>query len=64
MGRESGERKQFWGDTVIALPENATESWRNVLIGERVILQKNGEHAMVRVADALSQFPVALLSSE
>jgi (1->4)-alpha-D-glucan 1-alpha-D-glucosylmutase len=64
MGRESGERKQFWGDTVIALPENAAESWRNVLIGGRVILQKNGEHAMVRVADALSQFPVALLSSE
>jgi (1->4)-alpha-D-glucan 1-alpha-D-glucosylmutase len=64
MGRESEERKQFWGNTFIALPENTTETWRNVLTGEHVIAQKSDERAMVRVAEALSQFPVALLSSE
>ncbi len=64
MEPESGGRKKFWGNTSVALPVNAAESWRSVLTGESVIVQKNGEGAMVRVADALSQFPVALLSSE
>jgi (1->4)-alpha-D-glucan 1-alpha-D-glucosylmutase len=64
MDRESGERTKFWGNTFLALPENAAEAWRNVLTSESVIAQKSREHSMVRVADALSQFPVALLSSE
>jgi maltooligosyltrehalose synthase len=64
MDRESGERTKFWGNTFLALPENAAETWRNVLTSESVIAQKSKEHSMVRVADALSQFPVALLSSE
>jgi (1->4)-alpha-D-glucan 1-alpha-D-glucosylmutase len=64
MERESNGQKKFWGNTSVALPEDAAETWRNVLTGESVIVQKNGERAMVRVADALSQFPVALLSSE
>jgi (1->4)-alpha-D-glucan 1-alpha-D-glucosylmutase len=64
IDREAGEQTKFWGNTFIALPENAAETWRNVLTNESVVAQKIGERAMVRVADALRQFPVALLSSE
>jgi (1->4)-alpha-D-glucan 1-alpha-D-glucosylmutase len=64
MGRESGEQTKFWGSTFIALREKASVEWRNVLTGDRIIAQNNGDHAMVRVADALSKFPVALLSVE
>ena len=64
MDREHDGQTKFWVNTLIALPEKAAESWRNVLTGESVIAQKNSERATVRVADVLTQFPVALLSSE
>ena len=64
MERDSAGRRKFWGNTSVALLENAAETWRNVLSSESVIAQKSSERAMVRVADALSQFPVGLLFSE
>lgn len=64
MDRELSAQKQFWGETSISFLEKAPDQWRNVLTGERIMAQKSGERASVRVADALSKFPVALLSSE
>jgi (1->4)-alpha-D-glucan 1-alpha-D-glucosylmutase len=64
MDRESGEQTNFWGNTSVALPEHAAEMWRNILTGDSVIAQRIGERGIVRVADALSNFPVAMLSSE
>jgi (1->4)-alpha-D-glucan 1-alpha-D-glucosylmutase len=64
MDRETNERSRFWGNTLIALREKAPVEWRNVLTGDRIIAHNNGERTMVRVADVLRQFPVALLFSE
>jgi (1->4)-alpha-D-glucan 1-alpha-D-glucosylmutase len=48
-----------WGDTFLSLPPDAPENWRNAITGERVHVQQK-----LRVAEALSSFPVSLLVSE
>jgi (1->4)-alpha-D-glucan 1-alpha-D-glucosylmutase len=64
MDRELNAQKQFWGDSSISFLQKAPDQWRNVLTDERIMARKSGERASVRVVDALSKFPVALLSSE
>ncbi len=63
MPQEPNEQERFWGNTAIAAPDVVAE-WRNVLTGERIVARECAGQAAVRVADALGQFPVALLASE
>jgi (1->4)-alpha-D-glucan 1-alpha-D-glucosylmutase len=48
-----------WGDTFLPLPPDAPENWRNAITGERIHVHQN-----LRMAEALSSFPVSLLVSE
>ena len=53
-----------WGDTSIELPRECgdTVQLRNVLDGITVAAVKDGGRAVVRLADALANFPVAMLA--
>jgi (1->4)-alpha-D-glucan 1-alpha-D-glucosylmutase len=53
----------FWGETVLLLPESAPESWTNVLTGESVESQRMGTSHSLAVSKVLARFPVALLAS-
>jgi (1->4)-alpha-D-glucan 1-alpha-D-glucosylmutase len=57
---ESSAGTRFWADTAIRLPASAPESWQNVFTSESVSEAKKG-HRLVRIAQLLQRFPVALL---
>jgi (1->4)-alpha-D-glucan 1-alpha-D-glucosylmutase len=63
MEQNSSVQGKFWGNTSILLPGNVAASWRNVLSGESVTAQGNGD-AGLSVGDALKNFPVAMLLSD
>jgi (1->4)-alpha-D-glucan 1-alpha-D-glucosylmutase len=52
-----------WGDTAVELPKEITEpiELRNVLVNRPVPASSSGSRVVVRLADALEHFPVALL---
>ena len=52
-----------WQDTALALPWPGG-NWRNALTGRRLVLKADGEGARLKLAEALSDFPVALLVRE
>ncbi|MDH5207139.1 MAG: malto-oligosyltrehalose synthase [Burkholderiaceae bacterium] len=53
---------EAWGDTRVNLRSVApTAFWRQVLTGERIAVQNATETPVIRIADALSSFPVAVL---
>jgi (1->4)-alpha-D-glucan 1-alpha-D-glucosylmutase len=55
---------QVWGDTVIELPrEQRARSFRGVLDGAQVHAVTSGDGAGVLAAQALAEFPVALLAA-
>jgi len=53
-----------WGETLIELPreERARASFRNVLDGAQLLPVRQGESVGVLAAQALAEFPVALLT--
>jgi (1->4)-alpha-D-glucan 1-alpha-D-glucosylmutase len=53
-----------WGTSAIALPRNAPSRWHNVLTGEQFDAVTLAQEKGIRIADALSAFPVALLCNE
>jgi (1->4)-alpha-D-glucan 1-alpha-D-glucosylmutase len=62
LHRDWNVEAQFWGETSIVLPAGASRAWQNVFTDESVDSQ-SPDHDRIRIADALRQFPVALLSS-
>jgi (1->4)-alpha-D-glucan 1-alpha-D-glucosylmutase len=55
---------QVWGDTVIELPrEQRVRSFRSVIDGAHVHAVTSGDGAGVLAAQALAEFPVALLAA-
>ncbi len=52
-----------WQDTALALPWTEG-AWRNALTGSRLMLRGDAEGARLELAEALSDFPVALLVRE
>jgi (1->4)-alpha-D-glucan 1-alpha-D-glucosylmutase len=55
--------KQVWGDDLLLLPNEAPESWRNVLTGESLKVSTAGKRGLP-LSDVLSSFPVALLVND
>lgn len=55
--------ESFWKGTSIALPNEAPHCWRNIFTGEKLSFETKGPQPLLRIADALRSFPVALLSS-
>jgi (1->4)-alpha-D-glucan 1-alpha-D-glucosylmutase len=55
---------QVWGETAIQFPDSAETSFRNVLTGEEVPLDRAENLAVLKVASALSEFPVAVLVNQ
>jgi (1->4)-alpha-D-glucan 1-alpha-D-glucosylmutase len=53
-----------WGDTTIELPKELIEpvSLQNLFDGQAVLTSRSGNRITVRVADALRNFPVGLLT--
>ena len=62
MEQNPSAQVNFWGNTSIALPDNAVARWRNVLTGDSVTPQGN-QAAGLSVSDALKHCPVGLLLS-
>ena len=54
---------EFWGETVVPLPESAPQCWRNVLTGENVESRMAGGTRSLLVSGMLKRFPVALLAA-
>jgi len=54
---------QVWGETAIRLPDSPETLFRNVFTGEEVPLDHAGNIGVLKVASALSDFPVAVLAS-
>jgi (1->4)-alpha-D-glucan 1-alpha-D-glucosylmutase len=66
-----GDKKQYpigqevWGQTVLPIPDEIRcPEFRNVLTGEKVLLQADDSAAFISAADLLGNFPVALLLGE
>src|ERR1700682_1252260 len=55
--------ESFWKSTWIALPNEAPHRWRNIFTGEQLSFETTDSQPSLRIEDALSSFPVALLSS-
>jgi maltooligosyltrehalose synthase len=54
-----------WTDTRIALPpEVAAREWHNILTGDQVTAESDGEQPTVRLAKVLDVFPVGILEAE
>jgi (1->4)-alpha-D-glucan 1-alpha-D-glucosylmutase len=51
----------FWGETSLALFEPAPPSWINVLTREQIETQMAGKLSVLRMAEVLKRFPIALL---
>ncbi len=64
MGVDAQARQTFWQKTKIALPGNCSGPWRNIFTDANVEIVKDGDRQFIAVADAIRDFPVALLSSE
>jgi (1->4)-alpha-D-glucan 1-alpha-D-glucosylmutase len=58
----NGDRRGFWGDTLLSVPQNAPQRWVNVLAGPsgRMISSSNGQ---IPLGEAFADFPAALLMS-
>jgi (1->4)-alpha-D-glucan 1-alpha-D-glucosylmutase len=55
---------EVWGDTVVELPRRCRpRAWLNVLDGCEVVAVEQGAAPVIRIADVLGNFPVALLSA-
>jgi len=55
---------EIWSDTHILVPSYVcSASYRNAFTGEILDLPKNGATGIISIAEALVQFPVALLVS-
>jgi (1->4)-alpha-D-glucan 1-alpha-D-glucosylmutase len=50
-----------WQETVLRLPASAPEAWQNVFTGESVATELRDGARLVKVAEVLKRFPVALL---
>jgi len=62
-GMDSARGSEMWGQTVIALPPGAPETWLNILTGTRTKAHAADVEHVLRVGEVLGDFPVALLSS-
>jgi (1->4)-alpha-D-glucan 1-alpha-D-glucosylmutase len=62
MEQHSNKHAGFWANTSIALPDNTGASWQDILTGESISVHSNRD-AGLSVAEALENFPVALLLS-
>jgi (1->4)-alpha-D-glucan 1-alpha-D-glucosylmutase len=62
MEQNSNKHAEFWAKTSIALPDNMSARWQNMLTGESITLQNNKDVGL-SVGEALKNFPVALLLS-
>ncbi len=61
-GRELPLGPACWGDTVLELPPSvARRAYRDVLTGAILEVNGPGDRGVLRVADVLARFPVALL---
>ena len=60
---ETMPSEDFWGDTALDLPDSASESWINVLTGEKIQSQGNGTKRALAVSEVLRRFPVALMAA-
>ena len=56
--------REFWGDTVIVLPEGAPDGWMNILTGEELAVGNTESKKTLRVSIGLCNFPVALLAGK
>jgi (1->4)-alpha-D-glucan 1-alpha-D-glucosylmutase len=55
---------EYWADTWLELPRELAGRFTSAFTGERVRTVPAGDAAALRLADALTAFPVALLSRE
>jgi (1->4)-alpha-D-glucan 1-alpha-D-glucosylmutase len=54
---------KVWGETVIMLPQEAPEDWRNVFTGEAAKVSPASGMRSLHLRDVFLSFPVALLSN-
>ena len=61
-----GERpplgEETWGASALEVPEDAPESWLNILTGERLKVIRSDQRKLLPLASALQSFPLALLA--
>jgi (1->4)-alpha-D-glucan 1-alpha-D-glucosylmutase len=51
-----------WGSSVLVLPEDAPESWINILTGEALKVVPSKQRKLLRLANVFLRFPLALLA--
>lgn len=60
----SGQKdiREFWQDTGLVLPREASRSWRNIFTGRGIDGQPSDGNQTLLVGDLLGEFPVAVLT--
>ena len=54
--------EEVWADTLVELPRDFnSDAVQNILDGTQVVVSRDGERRMLRIAAALTHFPVAVL---
>ncbi len=63
--RQSPMESEVWGDTMLEIPRASSDRpYRNILTGETVHCQVDGNAAVIAASDLFKNFPVALLAGE
>ena len=62
-GQNFSVKPERWADTAIHLPDKAITGWGNIFTGETLTVEQSNGQRQLRLAQALREFPVALLQS-